>query len=95
MCLQSRLIMFIFTMKVNSRRSAVACAAIKTLAELYVDLQKAMDPEVEGTGRAVLLKLARTTNAFIQQEANLALDAMVENCSHGRIMITLLNTGLR
>ena len=58
--------MFIFTIKVNSRRSALACAAIKTLAELYVDLQKAMDPEVEGTGRAVLLKLVQTTNAFIQ-----------------------------
>ncbi|GLD65385.1 uncharacterized protein AKAME5_002931700 [Lates japonicus] len=67
--------------EVKNLRSAVACAAMNTLAELYVHLQKAMDPEAERTGRALLLKLAQTTNAFIHQQANLALDAMVENCS--------------
>ncbi|XP_059185571.1 TOG array regulator of axonemal microtubules protein 2-like [Centropristis striata] len=80
--------------QVNNLRSAVACAAMNTLAELYVNMQKAMDPEVEGTGRVLLLKLAQTTNAFIHQQTNLALDAMVENCSHGRIVSTLLNVGL-
>lgn len=68
---------------------------MNTVAELYVNLQKTMNPEVEGTGRALLLKLAQTTNAFIHQQANLALDAMVENCSHGRIVSALLNAGLR
>ncbi|XP_018546535.1 uncharacterized protein LOC108893160 [Lates calcarifer] len=80
--------------EVKNLRSAVACAAMNTVAELYVHLQKAMDPEAERTGRALLLKLAQTTNAFIHQQANLALDAMVENCSHGRIVTTLLNTGM-
>ena len=65
------------------------------LADLYLHLQKTMDPEVEGTGRALLLKLAQTTNAFIHQQANLALDAMVENCSYGRIVRALFNAGLR
>ncbi|XP_044077544.1 uncharacterized protein LOC122887917 [Siniperca chuatsi] len=80
--------------EVKNLRSVVSCEAMNTLAELCVHLQKAMDPEAEGTGRALLLKLAQTTNAFIHQQANLALDAMVQNCSHGRIVSTLLNTGL-
>nr|XP_033471266.1 crescerin-like protein che-12 [Epinephelus lanceolatus] len=80
--------------EVNNLRSAVACEAMDTLAELYVHLRKAMDPEAEGTGRALLLKLAQTTSAFIHQQANLALDALVDNCSHGRIVSALLNAGL-
>ena len=87
--------MFILTIQVDNLRSVVSCAAMKTLGDLYLHLQKTMDPEVEGTGRALLLKLAQTTNAFIHQQANQALDAMVENCSHGRTVTTLLNTGLR
>lgn len=58
-------------------RSAVACAAMNTLADLYVNLQKAMDTEAEGTGSVLLLKLADAANAFIHQQANVALDAMV------------------
>ena len=82
------------TTQVRNLRSAVACAAMNTLADLYIHLQKAMDPEVEGTGRSLLLSLAMTTNRFIHQQANVTLDAMVENCSHGRILSALLNTGL-
>ncbi|XP_074507980.1 uncharacterized protein LOC141777537 [Sebastes fasciatus] len=80
--------------EVNNLRSAVACAAMNIIAELYVALQKAMDPKVESTGRALLLKFGTTTNAFIHQEANHALDAMVENCSPGRVVTVLLSTAL-
>ncbi|XP_039459648.1 TOG array regulator of axonemal microtubules protein 2-like [Oreochromis aureus] len=80
--------------EVKNQRSAVACEAIHTIDELYIQLQKTMDPEVETTGRALLLKLAQTNNNFIHQEVNLALDAMVGNCSHGRILSALFNTGL-
>ncbi|KAJ4936204.1 hypothetical protein JOQ06_000807, partial [Pogonophryne albipinna] len=51
---------------VNNLRSAVACEAMTTLAELYVNLKKAMDSEVEATGRALLLKLAQTASNFVQ-----------------------------
>ncbi|GLD67168.1 uncharacterized protein AKAME5_001853200 [Lates japonicus] len=44
---------------------AMACAAMTTLAELYIYNQKAMALAAERTGRA-----------------SLALDAMVQNCSH-------------
>lgn len=87
--------MFILTVQVKNLRSVVSCEAISAIGDLYLHLQKTMDPEVEGTGRALLLKLAQTKNAFIHQQVNLALDAMVENCSHGRIVSALLNTGLR
>ncbi|KAI3373623.1 hypothetical protein L3Q82_022214 [Scortum barcoo] len=80
--------------EVKNLRSVVACEAMTTVSELYVHLKRTMDPEVEGTGRALLLKLAQTPNAFIHQQVNLALDAMVENCSYSRVVSALLNTGL-
>uniref|UniRef100_UPI0037E83F1F TOG array regulator of axonemal microtubules protein 1-like n=1 Tax=Semicossyphus pulcher TaxID=241346 RepID=UPI0037E83F1F len=80
--------------EVKNLRSVVACEAMNTLAGLYVHLQKAMDPEVESTGQTLLLKLAQTTSVFIHQQANHALDAMVENCSHSRVLSALLNKGL-
>ncbi|XP_078123180.1 TOG array regulator of axonemal microtubules protein 2-like [Sander vitreus] len=66
-----------------------------TVAELHAHLGRAMDTEAQWTGRVLLLKLAQTTNSFIHQQANLALDALVEGCSPGRIINVLLNTGLR
>nr|XP_024656797.1 TOG array regulator of axonemal microtubules protein 1-like [Maylandia zebra] len=80
--------------EVKNQRSAIAFEAIHAINELYIQLQRTMDPEVETTGRALLLKLAMTNNNFLHQEVNLALDAMVENCSHGRILSALFNTGL-
>lgn len=54
-----------------------------------------MDTKAEWTGRALLQKLAKTTNVFVHQRANLALDALVEGCCPGRVMSVLFNTGLR
>lgn len=87
--------MFVFHIQVKNLRSTVACAAMNAIADLYSYLQRAMDPEAEGTGRILLLKLAETKNAFIHEQANLALDAMVQQCSHSQIVKALLNTGLR
>ncbi|XP_065816820.1 TOG array regulator of axonemal microtubules protein 2-like [Labrus bergylta] len=84
----------VLIMEVKNLRSTVATEAMCTLADMYVRLQKAMDPEVEATGQALLLKLAQTTSAFIHEQANLALQAMVENCSHARVLNALLNKGL-
>ncbi|TKS90191.1 TOG array regulator of axonemal microtubules protein 1 [Collichthys lucidus] len=81
--------------EINNLRSCVSCAAMDTLLYLYVYLQKNMDNQAERTGRVLLLKIAQATaNTFIQQQANLALEAMVKNCSPGRVLTTLLNTGL-
>ncbi|KAF1381372.1 hypothetical protein PFLUV_G00153250 [Perca fluviatilis] len=82
------------TPAVNNLRSAVAYEAMGTVAELHAHLGRAMDTEAQWTGRVLLLKLAKTTNSFLQQQANLALDALVEGCSPGRIINVLLDTGL-
>ncbi|KAK5855296.1 hypothetical protein PBY51_005408 [Eleginops maclovinus] len=80
--------------QVNNLRSVVACAAMDTLADLHSFLGKIMDPEVNRTGGALLMKLGQTTNAFIHQQANFALDVLVKESSPGRVMNVLLNSGL-
>ncbi|XP_018530902.1 uncharacterized protein LOC108882726 [Lates calcarifer] len=80
--------------EVKNLRSCVACAAMESIGDLHLHLCKAMDPEAERTGRALLLKLAQTTSTFIHQKANLALDALVEGCSPNRVVTALLNAGL-
>lgn len=72
----------------------MAIAAIEAVEELFIQFKNAMDPELEGTCHVLLQKLAQTT-AFMHKPVNLALDAMVQNCSSGRIVSALLNTGLR
>ncbi len=67
-----------------------------TIVYLYVYLQRDMDSQAERTGRALLLKIAQSAaSSFIQQQANVALEALVQNCSPGRALNALLNTGLR
>lgn len=73
----------------------MACAAIDTFASLYANLQKDMDNEAERTGRILLLRIAQASaNTFVQQQVNVALAALVHNCSPGRVLTLLLNTGL-
>lgn len=81
------------TKKVKNLHCLVSCAAMATLGEMYACIQRAMDDMVEETGHALILK-ASESNTFIQQQANLALDAMVQNCSPGRTMNALLSAGL-
>ncbi|XP_019905063.2 TOG array regulator of axonemal microtubules protein 1-like [Esox lucius] len=79
--------------EVKNLRSAVSRAAMVTLGDMYVHLQRAMDCEVEVTGR-VLLHLASYANAFIRQSANTALRHMVQSCSPTRVLKALLAGGL-
>ncbi|XP_055731581.1 TOG array regulator of axonemal microtubules protein 2-like isoform X2 [Salvelinus fontinalis] len=79
--------------EVKNLRSAVSCAAMATLGDMYVHLQRAMDSEVEGTAR-VLLHKASEANTFIRQGANFALSHMVQSCTPTRVMNALLVGGL-
>lgn len=76
-------------------RSTVACAAIKAMTDMIIYLKSTIDPEVEGTCRSLLSCLAQGNNAFKQEQLNIALDALVENCNHKRVVTALLNTGQR
>ncbi|KAL7381787.1 hypothetical protein ABVT39_011275 [Epinephelus coioides] len=89
-----RQLCLLLTEVVNSPRSAVACAGIDTVAALHLHLGRAMDLEAETTGRTLLLQLAQKSSAFIHQQVNLALDAVVEGCSPKRVLSALVNTGL-
>lgn len=80
--------------QVKNLRSAVSCAAMATLGDMYVHLQRAMDSEVEGTAR-VLLHKASEANTFIRQGANFALGHMVQSCTPTHVMNALLVGGLR
>lgn len=65
---------------------------------MYAHLQRTMDGMVEETGCVLILNLSIKTllksSAFIQQQANLTLDNLVQNCSPGLTVHMLLNVGL-
>ncbi|XP_008426622.1 uncharacterized protein LOC103476220 isoform X2 [Poecilia reticulata] len=84
----------VLTEEVKNQRPSLAGAVIDTIAELYTQLGKSMDPEAERTSDALLLKLAQTNNEFVHQRANLALDALVKGCSPAKVLNVLLSTGL-
>lgn len=65
-----------------------------TLCDMYSHLQKAMDQELDGTVKALLLK-AGESNAFIRQDVDAALDCMVQHCTPTRGINALLSGGLR
>ncbi|XP_061093063.1 uncharacterized protein LOC133125281 [Conger conger] len=82
------------TQEVQNLRSMVSRAAMTTLGDMYLCLQRAMDPELDWTAR-VLLQKAGETSHFIQQDVHVALGHMVHNCSPNRCIKVLLNGGLR
>nr|XP_057947049.1 TOG array regulator of axonemal microtubules protein 1-like isoform X2 [Doryrhamphus excisus] len=79
--------------EVKNLRSGVSRAAVCTLGDLYMHLQKAMDQELEGTVKALLHK-AGESNAFIRQDVDAALDCMVQHCTPTRSIHALLSGGL-
>ncbi|XP_035024069.1 TOG array regulator of axonemal microtubules protein 1 isoform X1 [Hippoglossus stenolepis] len=79
--------------EVKNLRSCVSRVAVCTLGNLYTNLQKGMDQELEGTVTALLQKAAES-NAFIRQDIDVALDCMVQHCSPSRGIHALLTGGL-
>ncbi|XP_060939071.1 TOG array regulator of axonemal microtubules protein 1 [Limanda limanda] len=79
--------------EVKNLRSSVSRVAVCTLGNLYTNLQKGMDQELEGTVIALLHKAAES-NAFIRQDIDVALDCMVQHCSPSRGIHALLTGGL-
>lgn len=65
-----------------------------TLGDLYTNMEKAMDQELDGTVKALLHK-AGESNAFIRQDVDAALDCMVQHCTPTRSINALLSGGLR
>ncbi|XP_075963729.1 TOG array regulator of axonemal microtubules protein 1 isoform X1 [Anarhichas minor] len=79
--------------EVKNLRSSVSRVAVCTLGDLYTRLEKAMDQELEGTVKSLLLK-AGESNAFIRQDVEAALGCMVQHCTPTRGINALLSGGL-
>ncbi|XP_068577661.1 TOG array regulator of axonemal microtubules protein 1-like isoform X2 [Cebidichthys violaceus] len=79
--------------EVKNLRSSVSRVAVCTLGDLYTHLEKAMDQELEGTVKALLLK-AGESNAFIRQDVEAALGCMVQHCTPTRGINAVLSGGL-
>ncbi|KAK1894324.1 TOG array regulator of axonemal microtubules protein 1 [Dissostichus eleginoides] len=93
--LQGRLhdVCLVLIQEVKNLRSSVSKVAVCTLCDMYSHLQKAMDQELDGTVKALLLK-AGESNAFIRQDVDAALDCMVQHCTPTRGINALLSGGL-
>ncbi|CAO2604196.1 TOG array regulator of axonemal microtubules protein 2 [Lemmus lemmus] len=81
------------TAEVTNLRSKVSRLAISTLGDLFRSLKKSMDQEAEEIARCLLQKMGNTSE-FIQQAANRALGAMVENVTPARALVALTSAGV-
>uniref|UniRef100_A0AAV2JIG7 TOG domain-containing protein n=1 Tax=Knipowitschia caucasica TaxID=637954 RepID=A0AAV2JIG7_KNICA len=93
--LQSKLhdVCLLLSQEVKNLRSGVSRTAVCTLGDLFSNLQKAMDQELEASVKALLHK-AGECNAFIRQDVDAALDSMVQHCTPTRSIQALLTGGL-
>ncbi|XP_051880567.1 TOG array regulator of axonemal microtubules protein 2-like [Pristis pectinata] len=79
--------------EVNNLRSKVARLAILTLGELFSQLKRNMDQEVEEVAR-ILLHKTGDSNEFIRAEAVKALGIMTQSVSPSRALSALIAGGL-
>ncbi|XP_078069656.1 TOG array regulator of axonemal microtubules protein 2-like [Mustelus asterias] len=81
------------TKEVNNLRSKVARSAILSLSELFSQLKRNMDQEVDEVTR-ILLHKTGDSNEFIREEAVKALAVMAESVSPSRALMALIAGGL-
>ncbi|KAM9294296.1 TOG array regulator of axonemal microtubules protein 1, partial [Gastrophryne carolinensis] len=81
------------TQEVKNLRSTVSRAAIGCLGDMFTHLKRNMDHELDPCVRALLHK-AGESNIFIREDADKALEAMVQSVTPGRALAALLNGGL-
>uniref|UniRef100_UPI00398EEE20 TOG array regulator of axonemal microtubules protein 2-like isoform X2 n=2 Tax=Pristiophorus japonicus TaxID=55135 RepID=UPI00398EEE20 len=81
------------TKEVNNLRSKVARSAILSLSELFSQLKRNMDQEVDEVSR-ILLHRTGDSNEFIREEAVKALAVMAKNVSPSRALTALIAGGL-
>lgn len=79
--------------EVKNLRSGVSRAALVCLGDLFTHLKKNMDPELDCVVKGLLHK-ASETNAFIRDDVDRALNAMVLHVTPARALTSLLNGGL-
>uniref|UniRef100_A0A8C4VTH0 TOG array regulator of axonemal microtubules 1 n=1 Tax=Gopherus evgoodei TaxID=1825980 RepID=A0A8C4VTH0_9SAUR len=80
--------------EVKNLRSGVSRAAVVCLGDLFTNLKKSMDQELDSTVK-VLLHKAGESNTFIREDVDKALKAMVNNVTPARALCSLINGGQR
>ncbi|XP_069064723.1 TOG array regulator of axonemal microtubules protein 1 isoform X2 [Pleurodeles waltl] len=79
--------------EVKNLRSGVSRAAVVCLGDLFTHLKKNMDQELDCVVKGLLHK-ASESNAFIREDVDRALNAMVLHVTPARALTSLLNGGL-
>ncbi|XP_031213379.1 TOG array regulator of axonemal microtubules protein 1 isoform X2 [Mastomys coucha] len=83
---------FAVVQEVKNLRSGVSRAAVVCLGDLFTNLKKSMDQELDIAVRALLHK-AGESNTFIREDVDKALKAMVNNVTPARAVTSLINGG--
>ncbi|XP_055957389.1 TOG array regulator of axonemal microtubules protein 1 [Patella vulgata] len=78
--------------EVKNLRSQVSRLAICCLGELFANLKRGMDPDLDSTTRTLLAKNAES-NGFIKQDVEKALENMIDNVSPPRALTALILGG--
>lgn len=73
---------------VESLRSALAKNALRCMAELFATFTRRMDPEIE-VCLAAVFRRAADTNAFIAEEADVALREMCRSATEAKLLTSL------
>ncbi|XP_053331348.1 TOG array regulator of axonemal microtubules protein 1 [Spea bombifrons] len=79
--------------EVKNLRSSVSRAAIACLGDMFTHLKKNMDHDLDNCVKVVLHK-AGESSVFIREDVDKTLDAMVENVTPVRAMMSLINGGV-
>ncbi|XP_067943298.1 TOG array regulator of axonemal microtubules protein 1-like [Watersipora subatra] len=78
--------------EVKNLRSQVAKLAVIGLGDLFINLKKALDPDLDGCAKTLLPKNGEA-NDFIRAELDRTLDAMVNNTTSQRCLIAFIVGG--
>ncbi|XP_078090289.1 TOG array regulator of axonemal microtubules protein 1 isoform X2 [Mustelus asterias] len=83
---------FAVVQEVKNLRSGVSRVAVLCLGDMFTMFKKNMDQELDNTVK-ILLHKASESNAFIREDVDKALNAMVMNVSPARALLSLINGG--
>ena len=75
----------------DSLRSSLSKNALIAISEMFSHLKRCMEPSLDKIMK-ILLKKGSDTNAFISEEAERGLIAMVNNCQDSKVFMVLQNT---
>ncbi|KAK6107367.1 CLASP N terminal family protein [Brugia pahangi] len=76
-------------------RSTVSRAAISSFGALFENLKTVMDSDVEKVCLVLMQKAGDVSNAFIRDDATIALEKMIKYVSPGRSLYALVSSGAK